>query len=589
MRSGFFSKKPLLKVLKFKNGKSIKPGGEGTFPVYGSNGVIGGSNEYREEDAIVLGRVGAYCGSIAYCPGKFWASDNTIVAYKRNNQDSVRFFSYLLREMNLNRWAGGSAQPLLTQSVLKQIETFIPSPPIQRKIASILSTYDDLVENNLRRIKILEQMAQALYREWFVKFRFPGHEMVQMVDSPLGKIPEGWEVKTLDSIMDFQGGAQPPRKEWSPEPHDGYVRMIQIRDYESDQHICFVKDSEKLRRCNKEDVMIARYGASVGRICFGLSGVYNVALVKVLPKKRYYREFLRVFLKDRYFQKMLIGMSGRTAQAGFNKTNLKSIKIAFPKDDVILQSHFQFAEPLLLCVLNIRNKIEILRQTRDLLLPKLISGELDVSDLDIDTSTLEEQSTIETDGIPNSKTQTKPTPPAEEKEVPTKNSVASIEQESTTSSEYQSPIPIDQWGTNEVLSVFRSVARDRGFMEREDFIREAAREMGYKRVGPRIDSALKGHVRAALRRRVLESNGDGLRIATQSFSDYETDELIDTLRSITRKGQWLSREEAIREAAQHLGFKRVTGRVQTALRNAIRTAILRGIFEGDRDDIWRAD
>ena len=78
---------------------------------------------------------------------------------------------------------------------------------IQRKIAAILSAYDDLIENNTRRIKILEEMAQALYREWFVNFRFPGHEKVQMVDSPLGMIPEGWEIKKLGTIADINSAS----------------------------------------------------------------------------------------------------------------------------------------------------------------------------------------------------------------------------------------------------------------------------------------------------------------------------------------------------------------------------------------------
>ena len=85
----------------------------------------------------------------------------------------------------------------------------IPPLPTQRKIASILSAYDDLIENNLRRIKILEEMAQALYREWFVKFRFPGHEKVRMVDSPLGKIPEGWEVAPLSEVCHLVMGQSP--------------------------------------------------------------------------------------------------------------------------------------------------------------------------------------------------------------------------------------------------------------------------------------------------------------------------------------------------------------------------------------------
>jgi Restriction endonuclease S subunits len=191
-----FYRKLLGDILVFKNGKSIKPGGIGEYPVYGSNGIIGGGEEYREQNGIIIGRVGAYCGSVSFYPGKFWASDNTIIAYPKNANYDVVFISYLLKELNLNHWAGGAAQPLLTQIVLKQIEASVPPLPTQRKIAAVLSAYDDLVENNTRRIQILEEMAQALYREWFVNFRFPGHEKVRMEESELGPKPEGWEAKS---------------------------------------------------------------------------------------------------------------------------------------------------------------------------------------------------------------------------------------------------------------------------------------------------------------------------------------------------------------------------------------------------------
>jgi type I restriction enzyme S subunit len=86
-----FPKKPLDEMLSFYNGKAIKPGGIGVFPVYGSNGIIGGDDEYKYCEGIVIGRVGAYCGSVQYCPGKFWASDNTIVAKPKTNNQDIRY------------------------------------------------------------------------------------------------------------------------------------------------------------------------------------------------------------------------------------------------------------------------------------------------------------------------------------------------------------------------------------------------------------------------------------------------------------------------------------------------------------------
>ncbi len=224
-------------VIRFGNGKAIKPGGEGCYPVYGSNGIIGGCDEFRYENGVIIGRVGAYCGSVAYCPDKFWASDNTLVAFPASEQTDTKFLFYLLTDAKLSRYAGGAAQPLVTQTVLKQVEVRVPPLPVQRRIAGILSAYDELMENSQRRIRLLEAMARALYREWFVHFRFPGYDKLpsprgrragdegaqlemrsspagrgggegraKLVTSPLGDIPQGWEVKKLGDILTVDKG-----------------------------------------------------------------------------------------------------------------------------------------------------------------------------------------------------------------------------------------------------------------------------------------------------------------------------------------------------------------------------------------------
>ena len=136
---------PLGDLVRFGNGKSIKPGGEGRYPVYGSNGIIGGSDEYRHENGIIIGRVGAYCGSVAYCPDRFWASDNTLVAFPASDAFDTKFLFYLLTDAKLSRHAGGAAQPLVTQFVLKQVEVSVPPLPVQRQIGQRGSAHRDAV------------------------------------------------------------------------------------------------------------------------------------------------------------------------------------------------------------------------------------------------------------------------------------------------------------------------------------------------------------------------------------------------------------------------------------------------------------
>ena len=113
--------------------------------------------------------------------------------------------------------AGGAATPIVSKSAFSEIRLTVPPLHTQRKIAAILSAYDDLIENNTRRIKILEEIAQMLYREWFVNFRFPGHEKARMVKTKLGQVPEGWEVKNLFDVAEVTYGFAFKAKQFSSE------------------------------------------------------------------------------------------------------------------------------------------------------------------------------------------------------------------------------------------------------------------------------------------------------------------------------------------------------------------------------------
>ena len=192
-------------LFKWESGKSISVS-EGDIPIYGSNGIIGYTNKSKYTNRIILGRVGAYCGSVSYCTTDFNATDNTLITTCDTNKILYYYAYYLLKLYNLNRYAGGAAQPLITQSILKHLKCDIPSLSSQRKIASILFSYDSLIENNTKRIRLLEQMAENLYKEWFVRFRFPGCENTEFVEGKLGKLPSAFKVTNMDSIFDYYIG-----------------------------------------------------------------------------------------------------------------------------------------------------------------------------------------------------------------------------------------------------------------------------------------------------------------------------------------------------------------------------------------------
>ena len=245
----------------------------------------------------------------------------------------------------------------------------------QKRIGLVLSSFDDLIENNLKRIKLLEQAAQNIYKEWFVKLRFPGYENTPIIEET--GLPEGWEKQSAFNLFDIKGGTQPPKPEWADDLKEGYVRMVQIRDYKTDSHIAYVKDTQKLRRCDRQDVMIARYGASVGRICWGLKGAYNVALVKVVPYDNAYLEYIRWYVKSYYFQESLVSMTQRAAQDGFNKDTFKSLDAIIPAIKVVNDFH-NMVYPMLKQMELLKNKNQKLKAARDILLPRLMNRTIEV-------------------------------------------------------------------------------------------------------------------------------------------------------------------------------------------------------------------
>ena len=140
-----------------------------------------------------------------------------------------------------------------------------------------------------------------------------------------------WETAKLGEICNFEGGSQPPKKEFLYEPADGYVRFLQIRDFKSDKNITYIPIAKKNRLCSEDDILIGRYGASVGQILDGLSGAYNVALMKTIPNEEFISKgWLHAYLTSPLFQKPLIEVSSRSAQNGFSKDDIYDFDVPLP-------------------------------------------------------------------------------------------------------------------------------------------------------------------------------------------------------------------------------------------------------------------
>lgn len=266
--------------------------------------------------------------------------------------------------------------PQITYSELSNIMVSLPSQKAQKNIVSILSSLDRKIELNNKINADLEEMAQAIFKNWFVDFE--PFKDGKFVDSELGMIPEGWKVISLSEIMKYNGGSQPPASEFIDTYQEGYIRFIQIRDYDNDSHITYIPISKRNKLCDELDIMIARYGAALGRICWGLKGAYNVALAKVTPIKSYYREYLRCYLNTSYFYQSINNKGARCAQSGFNQSDINSYMIAFPIDETVVMNFNDLCSSIMDKRLSLKYENSRLSLLRDTLLPRLMSGELEV-------------------------------------------------------------------------------------------------------------------------------------------------------------------------------------------------------------------
>lgn len=259
----------------------------------------------------------------------------------------------------------GSVIPHLYQKDF--VELVFPLPPIdeQKQIVSILDAISSKIDLNKAINNNLMQQTQTLYESIFCT---PSDIVTKHI--------------SLSELMDYAGGSQPPASEFVFSPKDGYIRFVQIRDYDTDGHITFIPHSNKNKLCEEHDIMIARYGASLGRICFGINGAYNVALAKVFPKKPYFREFLRCYLSSRTFYDGINNKGRRRAQAGFNQSDINSFEFDFPVDETIVKEFELTAAPMFEQRLQFKKENQRLFSLRDTILPKLMSGEIDVSDVE---------------------------------------------------------------------------------------------------------------------------------------------------------------------------------------------------------------
>ena len=290
--------------------------------------------------------------------------------------------------------AVGATMPNLNAEAVRAV--VVPLPPLttQRKIAATLSAYDDLIDINNRRIEILEEMAQRIYREWFVDFRYPGHEEVALVESELGPIPEGWMIDNIDGHVEVIRGRSYRSVDIADEggvPFFGLKCIARDGGFRPEGIKRYIGEFKEGQKASAGDIVVAvtdmtqerRIVARAARIpdVGEEFGVFSMDLVKVAPKDLPTEHVLGLLRYSEFPDRVKAHANGANV-LHLHPDRIRDYRFAVP---VVAVAH-QYADqvgPMRELSEKLEAEIERLRATRDLLLPRLVSGEIDVSDLDI--------------------------------------------------------------------------------------------------------------------------------------------------------------------------------------------------------------
>lgn len=371
------------KLYSWTSGKPISANEHGTIPIYGSNGIIGYTDNSKYFNKIILGRVGAYCGSVEYCPTEFNATDNTLITTCNEKLITYPFAFYSLKLMKLNNFAGGSAHPLITQGLLKHLKCDVPSIEKQKIIANILSAYDNLIENNNKRIKLLAQMAENLYKEWFVRFRFPGYEDVEFEED----IPSNWNYIQLSDIISFERGISYSSAEINCDDGINLVNLKNIQSYGG-----FRREGTKKYNGKYKDSQIVKTGdlilgvtdmtqdrRTVGAVALMpvLDGTSVISADLVKIESQVPNQFLYCMCKYGFYSKYFSQFANGANVLHLKPNTLLNKKILLPTEDLI-ETFAKKVKPMINIIDKINLQNDILIKQRDLLLARLMSGKLEV-------------------------------------------------------------------------------------------------------------------------------------------------------------------------------------------------------------------
>ena len=380
-------------VLTIKYGKDHKQLADGDIPIYGSGGIMRyGERSLYDGPSILIPRKGSL-NNVIYADKPFWTVDTMFWSIINASIANPLFVYYSICKKDFASLNVGSAVPSLTVPVIEDIDILLPPKATQDKVVSILKSLDDKIELNRHINDNLEQQAQALFKSWFVDFEPFLREEFFKSDSLFGDIPVEWHIVAIKDlsvyITDYvaNGSFASLRENVRLYDKPNYAHFIRNTDLKAESYKMYV-DKHSYEFLSKSvleggEIIISNVG-DVGSVflCPKLEKPMTLGnnIILLRPKKDYLTFYLYMLFKGGIGQHLIDGVTGGSAQRKFNKTDFKSIKLMMPPVNILIKFD-RIVKPIFSKIEENRDEISRLTSLRDTLLPKLMSGELKINDI----------------------------------------------------------------------------------------------------------------------------------------------------------------------------------------------------------------
>ena len=363
-------------VLTIKYGKDHKQLADGDIPIYGSGGIMRyGERSLYDGPSILIPRKGSL-NNVIYADKPFWTVDTMFWSIINASIANPLFVYYSICKKDFASLNVGSAVPSLTVPVIEDIDILLPSKATQDKVVSVLKSLDDKIELNRHINDNLEQQAQALFKSWFVDF--DPFKDGKFVESELGRIPEGWRVERLGSVCKCLLGGTPSRNKeeywngkiaWINSGEINEFRITKPSEYITQEGL--KKSATKL--LPKKTTVLAITGATLGQVSLlEIDSCANQSVIGLLENEDIFHEYIYPLIKNR-IDDLCSHMTGG-AQQHINKNNVEQLEILVPPKKILVE-YKQIATPIYSLISNICFESQKISKLRDLLLPRLMSGE----------------------------------------------------------------------------------------------------------------------------------------------------------------------------------------------------------------------